>query len=186
MSNSWVPPELDEEILIGVLAADSTEILLAGALGDGQGQQDLCNPSIDFPAPATFAENPYFSAKSDELILEIDGSQIVLEDMEFSGAFSPDATQIRGAVLVGTADTRSMVELISPGGGDNAICDILKVFLARCEPCADGTGAFCSTMYIDNMRADQASGGALIAWTEADVAGLPENECLPATDTGTL
>lgn len=181
-----IQTEMDEEILIGVVTSDGTNIELMGALGDGMGQQDFCNPSIEFPVAASFSENPYFIVKSDELIMEIEGFEIIIEDMEVSGAFAPDATYIEGAVLAGTADTRPMVELIAPGGDDKAVCDLMAVFLVNCEPCADGTGEFCMTVYVDNMRADQATGDSLIVWTETDVEGMSEIDCPPETTTGTL
>ncbi len=160
----------DVEILIGVESVAGPEIDMDGALGLGDGTQDLCSETLTFP-PATY-DDPYFSLTSPVLPLDVTGIQIDVENLELSGAFSKDGSRIQGAVLKGLIDTRPLVDLVSPGGTEGSACSLVNAFGVDCIPCSDGTGDFCLSLWIDSIEATEV-GGTLVprdAQTIADDA----------------
>jgi hypothetical protein len=117
---------------------------------------------------ADFSANPYFEVVSDALEINVEGFEIVIEDLTLSGAFAPDASYIDGVVMAGAIDTRPLVELVSPGGGDDAVCVLLQTFNADCEECGDGSGPYCLTVYVDSMQANDAN-MTIVPLTEDDI-----------------
>jgi hypothetical protein len=165
---------LEFSLFVGVTAADDTSVAMVGALSDDSGTaQDLCSTTIDFPVAADFTENPFFSIQSDSLPLEVEGFSVVIDDLELSGAFAADATSVEGVTLAGKIDTRLLVELVQPGGADDAVCVLVSTFNVDCEPCSDGTGDFCLTVYVDNMVALEQGGFTIQPRTAEDVAADP-------------
>ena len=155
---------LEQEVLIGVTAADAASISMMGALGDGNGMQDMCTESFDFPVAADFSENPYFSIESDSLALDISGVAVTIDDLRISGAFAADASYIAGATLQGTLDVNILADLV----GEDP-CGLLLQFGVPCEECSDGSGAHCLSVLVDNMQADRVDGLMLETVTTADV-----------------
>jgi hypothetical protein len=176
-SGEWVQPagvgdllatQLDGVQVLIMPTDVNTEITMLGALGDGNGQQDLCTESIPFPAAAY--DNPYFELASPLLPLDIAGFVIEVEDLELSGAFSPSGDRIQGAVLKGKVDTRPLVDLIAPGGGDTAVCDLVSTFGVACEACGGG-GDYCLSLWVANIEAGELpSANALVLRTADDIA----------------
>lgn len=144
---------LDTEVLLGVTAADASIVHIMGALGDGAGNQDICEPSFDFPVDADFTENPYFIVESDSLNLDISGVLVTIEDLEVSGAFSANGDQVAGASLRGTLDVSILEELV---GSDP--CSLLVAFGVSCETCSDGVTETCLSVYVDSMVATEVNG----------------------------
>lgn len=155
---------LEQEVLIGVTAADAMSISMMGALGDGNGMQDMCTESFDFPVAADFSENPYFSIESDSLALDISGVAVTIDDLRISGAFSADGSYIAGATLQGTLDVNILADLV----GEDP-CGLLLQFGVPCEECSDGSGAHCLSVLVDDMQADRVDGLMLETVTTADV-----------------
>ena len=87
-------------------------------------------------------------------------------------AFSPDGANITGAVLAGSIDTRPLVDLVEPGGAEDAVCNLVSTFGIACEPCAGG-GDFCLTLLVDSMAAAEVPGLTVIPVSEADIAADP-------------
>lgn len=158
----------DVEVLVGVESVDGATIQMLGALGAGGGAQDLCTESLPFP-PATY-DDPYFSLETPVLPLDIEGFQIDVENLTLSGAFAPDGSRIQGAVLKGDIDTRPLVELVSPGGGDDAVCTLVSTFGVSCIDCSDGSGAFCLSLWVDSIEALGVPGTTLVTVTADDIA----------------
>ncbi len=160
--------QLDGVQVLIMATSVGAQIEMLGALGDGAGNQDLCTESIPFPA-AVYT-NPYFELSSPLLPLSIAGFTVEIEDLELSGAFSPSGDRIQGAVLKGKIDTRPLVELIAPGGGDSAVCDLVGTFGVSCETCGGG-GDYCLSLWVADIQADELIGSSpLVLRTAADIA----------------
>jgi hypothetical protein len=145
-----------------------------GALSlEGSTDQDMCEPSIDFPVPADFTDAPYFSVNADSLALSASGYEIKINDFTLSGDFSADGSKIGGAVLAGQLDTRDLTQALMAGGlieddDPQAVCDLIGAFGVMCEECSDGE-TFCLTIHVDQINA-QRTGSELVV----------QNECNPA------
>lgn len=158
------------EVLVSPTEVSDT-IAMIGALGDGNGEQDLCKPSIPFP-PADF-ENPYFELQADRLELPLPTSSPAIDDLHLSGTFTPDGDAIAGVLVSGSLDSRALVPLIN-GSSDEAFCVLLDAALGvQCEECADGTGPFCVTIVVDSVTADRVSGLGLVERTQEQIDADP-------------
>lgn len=170
--------QLNVDILIGIVTADATTLTLQGALGVEDANppaQDLCTPSIDFPS-ANFSDNPYFEVGPQNTTIEVQGIAITIDDLFVSGALAADGSAIAGAVLAGSIDTRPLVDLVEPGGDDDAVCLLVQTFGIDCQACTGG-GDFCLSLLVDSIAAAQAPGLTVVTRTETDIAGDPS--CTP-------
>lgn len=170
----------DTTILLGVTSATSTNIEMIGAMGvkgADPAAQDMCIPTIPFPV-ADFAGNPYFEVGPETTTLTVESYSVTIEDLFVSGAFGPGGAYIAGATLAGVIDTRPLVPLVDPDGGDGAICDLSAAMGIVCEPCGDGE-PYCLEIEVDSMSAALVDGVTL-----TEVAEVPA-ECVdeetPAT-----
>jgi hypothetical protein len=147
---------LTTDVLVGVVSADASSIQMVGAIGVEDADppaQDTCNATIPFPS-ADFSANPFFVVGPEQTTITVEDYEITIDELMISGAFAPDASYITGAVLSGSIDTRPLVPLLGDEGADeNAICDLASSIGVSCEACADGTGNFCLSIYVDNIQA---------------------------------
>ncbi|MEZ4240295.1 MAG: hypothetical protein R3F59_29900 [Myxococcota bacterium] len=160
----------DTQIFVSPTAVDAASVTMFGAIGSG-GTQDLCSPSIPFPA-ADF-EDPYFSLQSDLLPLVISGFVINIQDLDLSGAFSPDGTRIQGASLRGSVDTRPLGEVFDLGTAEDAVCQFVAGIGVNCVACSDGSGDYCLSVLVENIEAPVINGLTLQERTEDDIAQDP-------------
>jgi hypothetical protein len=121
--------------------------------------------------------------------LSVAGFTVTIEDLEISGAFSPDGSFIAGATLAGVIDTRPLVPLLNaddicdPGAprccdtdvdpdcdsaddtatccDEDAICDLAGQIGVACQACDGGTGDFCLTLLVDSLQAEQVTGAVV-------------------------
>jgi len=166
--------QLTVEILIGIASISGTDLTLQGALaedGSNPPVQDLCTESIDFPV-ADFSDNPFFEVGPQTTTLSVQGLEITIDDLFVSGAFAPDGSSISGAVLAGSIDTRPLVDLIEPGGDDDAVCLLVQTFGIACEPCTGG-GDFCLSLLVDSIQATEIAGLTVVNRTADDIANDP-------------
>lgn len=179
-SGEWVqPPNVGDliasqlggvQILVSPKAVTATEITMIGALGDGSGNQDVCQPSLDFGQAAAWTD-PYFELSSPLLTLEVAGVSADIEDLVLAGAFAPNGSRIQGATLQGAIDTRPLASLF--GTGTDA-CALIAIFGVSCEPCSDGSGTFCLSVNVDNINALQVVGAApIVPIVQADIDANP-------------
>ena len=169
--------QITVDILLGVLAANTTSATFIGAIGDDQVPlgQDLCNPSIDFPQ-VDFSQRPAFEVGPDDVTLEIQGLQVAIDDLYVSGNFSADATSIVDATLQGSIDTRQLVGLLGANSPPNSICLLVQLAGTQCLPCPTG-GDFCLTLLVDSIQANEIPGLTLVSRTQADIDVDPV--CMP-------
>lgn len=177
---------IEFNMLVGVTDATNDMVLMTGAISADvtSVEQDPCTTTIDFPE-ADFMENPFFSVAADILPLEVEGFDLGLEDVVLSGAIAPDYSRAEGVVLAGKIDTRPLVDMISPGGGEDAVCILLQTFGADCVECSDGSGNYCLNLYVDSMTAEGRDGDPIVPVTPEDVAANPDcGEATTGTTTG--
>jgi len=148
-----IQQQLEEPVLIGADRLVGNDLEMRAAPGNGAGQQDLCNTSVEFPLPTPFDTNPYFdTGAGSDLIWEIEGIEIVVEGPRFTGAYDAYGAEIHGVTLDGILDTRDIGGLVGATGDDNALCDLVVTFGVSCFACTDGQ-PFCLDMTVDNMTA---------------------------------
>jgi hypothetical protein len=172
---------LTQDILIGVVDANDTELSLMGALSEeGSTDQDMCDASIDFPVAADFTTAPYFSINADALALSASGYEIKINDFTLAGDFSADGSYIGGAVLAGLIDARDLTGALVGGGlieedDPQAVCDLIGAFGVTCEECSDGKN-YCLTIHVDQIDAG-LTGDTLVAQDECN-----PDECASGCD----
>lgn len=142
---------LDVGILIKVLSVEGTSIEMYGAISEDDGSQSTCDPTIPFPT-ADFSANPYFQVGPQQTTISVQGYSVTIDDLFVSGSFSPDADYIAGAVLKGKIDTRPLVPLLSPDGGEDEICNLATTIGVSCEDCGNGE-VFCLSLHVDSIAA---------------------------------
>jgi hypothetical protein len=167
---------LTVSVLIEVTSATETELTMMGALAQegNPNAQDLCTETIDFPAAADFSQNPFFTVGPDDTVISVAGFEVAIDNLAISGAFSPSGDKIAGAALSGSIDTRPLVPLVAEGQGDSGVCDLVAGFGIQCIDCADGSGAYCLALEVQDMTATLAAGTDLVPLTAADVDASPE------------
>lgn len=169
-SGTWVKPagvgDLiggligDVEVLFGVISVDAKggTIPMIGALGDGNGNQDVCVPTLDFPVAPTW-ENPYWEVVTPTLDITVDSFTISVSDVTLGGAFTADGSAIEGGVLKGSIDTRPLVDAVAKGGSDGAVCGLVTSLASgvECVPCGDGQ-PYCLEVWVSDIDANLVPG----------------------------
>jgi hypothetical protein len=149
------------DVLMGVISIDGTDITMVGAIGvEGANppEQDVCQPTIDFPV-ADFSADPFFTVGPEQTTIVVEGFSVTIDDLLISGAFAPDGSYISGAVLSGSVDTRDFVELVDDTGENpGAICDLAAAINVQCEPCSSDSEPYCLSLYVDSMVAAEIDG----------------------------
>jgi hypothetical protein len=172
---------LTADVLIGVQSVDGTDLQMIGAIGKTDAdppEQDVCAETIPFPV-ADFSDNPFFQVGPATTTINVQGYSITIDDLLISGAFAPDGTYITGAVLSGKIDTRPLVPLLDENGEDDAICQLAASIGVTCEACADGTGDFCLSLYVDSINAAGISGS--LEELTVDTIDCTNPDCADAT-----
>lgn len=149
--------QLDQNILLTVVAADSSDLQMTGALSTEEGlDQDYCTPTIEFPT-ADFSEAPFWAVQADQTTFTVSDISIEIQDLNIAGTFSADGSYFGGGVLAGSVDTRPLVGLLD-SKDPNAICQLAVSFGAVCEPCTDGE-PYCLSLTVDQLVAEATTGG---------------------------
>ena len=178
---------IEQDVLIGVKAADDTNIDMIGAIaseGSDPPAQETCDPTIEFPQ-AGFDENPFFEIGPETTTLSVAGYSVTIDGLLISGAFGPDGDYISGSVLSGTIDTRPLVPLLD-GNADcsddaprccdedldsscdpaddvegccdeDQICDLAFQIGVSCIACESDSEDFCLSLFVDSLQAVEVS-----------------------------
>ena len=181
-AGSWIDPVglgdlfgalLTDTPLLGVQASGPDDIGLILAWADASGAaQDLCLPTTELDS-VDFSDNPIFWAETSRIDMNVDGFDLVLDDADLSGAFTEDLSAAVGVSLVADFDTRPLVDLIAPGGGDDAICILMATFGVSCVECDDGAGPYCLTMRVQEVPAGEIPRLTLEPRSPAEIAADP-------------
>jgi len=156
-----VQANLRVNMLLGVVDIGEGTVTIRGAPAaeDGSGQ-DVCAPSLEFPEPADFSANPYFSAGTEEATITAQGFSMTLRGMALSGDFAPDGSAVEGIALVG-----EMVEDEVEG----LVCPFVDALGVPCYPCDGLEGYLCLPIAAEQLVATRAEGVTLETITEGDV-----------------
>jgi len=162
---TWVKPAgvggllsgyLTAELMLSVSDLTTDTITMFGALGDGTGSQDTCLPTIDFPT-ADFTANPFFQLGPSDVMLDIGGYSVTMNDFRMSGSFSADASQIEGGTVDAELDARDLVVIFESvlGTSDpDALCGLLSSFGASCEVCSSDSQPYCIAVALEDVQGD--------------------------------
>ena len=162
----------DTELLLSVTDPPTTVIPMIGALGDGNGVQDVCVESIDIPDDPSY-DDPYFQLEVDALPVSAISSPLTLDDVTLSGAFTADLAAIEGGVLQAELDSRSLFEVLGlpSSAPDDSVCLLFSAVGVSCEACSDGSGTYCLPVWIADLEAPNV-GGTIV---EIDAATAAAN-----------
>jgi hypothetical protein len=174
---------VDEDVIVGVVAADATTVTLAVAQGvedADPARQDTCRASVAY-APAPFDANPRFetSAAAGDLSLQRDYAVRLLQP-SVAGDFAPDGSYFVGGVLAGDLDLAGASRVL---GGD--LCEVARDLGEPCGRCPDGSGDNCVPLYVDNIRAAAIPTAFEVVPTQDAACGRPEcaDEAVCTPDT---
>lgn len=177
----WVQPpgvgplfasQIDVPILLGISSATATNLnvrVTLGVAGTNPAVQDECVETT--PSSGDFTDNPYF----EDISLVFDLGGVPFGPLPVSGAFSPDGSSAVVA-MQGAIDTRPLVPLLTPGGADEAVCDLVAQFGINCVSCPGG-GDFCLQMHIENIPVTELPNTTVVEITASDVIFNPS--CAP-------
>jgi len=163
----------------------ANELHILGAVGDSEGgtvSQDLCGQTLGFTygpdgefgggddLPATWS-NPAMSMGPTNLSLSFQGTEVDIEDLNITGTFHPDLTDMRGGTFAGRIDTRPLNGLLDPDGGEDAICVLVAETVGvKCEECGgDNPGPYCLTLVAENVNADRVSDEGVVPLACEDI-----------------
>ena len=179
------------------------ELQILGALGEVTDPvnntviQTDCTETLAFTEqePAVF-DNPDMSVGPTDLEISIAGVSATINDLNITGTFHPDGTDMRGGTFAGSVDTRPLVDEIEEGGDDDAVCVLVEETIGvECEPCNDdGTEPFCLSLLAEDIVAERITGLVLEMMTCVDIIThfeasvdcggdmQPDCDCSDATD----
>jgi hypothetical protein len=166
---------LSQNILLGVVSADDTELVMRGAVSlESSTEQDFCNPSIEFPETADFSESPYFQIGPEDTVLSAAGFDINIRQLRISGDIAPDYSYFGGGILEGEIDARDLVVILSSEGiisdeDPSAVCELIAPFGVICGPCVSDGAAYCLNIYVNQIVAMEDAGSVLEQVDECDL-----------------
>lgn len=145
-------------MLLGVVDDDGASIgLRLGVAVEGVSppEQDLDVGTVDFTADAS--SSPYFEVSGESASLALSDVTVDVSDIEVSGTFAADGSDIGGLRLSGLVDTRGLVPLVDEAGAPDTICDLVTGFGESCVTCPDGTD-YCLRLTIEDVPATEVRG----------------------------
>lgn len=107
--------------------------------------QDPCLPTLRL-GDVDYAGAPFFEAAADSFALPFGGAPFLLHDGVIRAGFGPQGDELAGFTVRGALDTRGLGDLIAPGSGAYAVCDLIALFSGfrvLCDACPDGSGDTC-------------------------------------------
>jgi hypothetical protein len=163
---------LENNILVGVVAATDTSMDVIGALSvAGSTDQDTCQETLAIP-PADFSQNPYFEIDASEGIeITAAGVTVGLDSLFISGTFAADGSYFGGGELVGELDVRKLAPLLEDliQSDDPAeACNLLMGLGVSCVACTSDAEPFCIALEVNGLKADD-TGKSLEAKTQEDI-----------------
>ncbi|MBX2796718.1 MAG: hypothetical protein KTR31_03580 [Myxococcales bacterium] len=136
------------EVLVRPTLTDE-ELVVTVATGTGNDEQDTCLATQQLHTD-TFAD-PYFEATTDAFTIHVLTFEAVLEDLTFSGAWSPDATELVGR-FTAMADIRPLVPLIASANDPDEACEVAEGFDRTCVPCPLSGDPYCLPVVVEDIE----------------------------------
>jgi hypothetical protein len=181
----------DWNILLGIGESSSFDsesqpgVHIQAALGRPKGdgyEQDPCGRTVSLTwgadgiigteddVPATF-EDPRIDLSPGDVDVLVGLVPTHIGGLNFSALFHPELTDMQGAVVAGTIDTRALDMLFFEKGGQEGItCSLLESLDIPCEECgAENPGAFCLPIRAENVQANRVAMPPVEQHTCADV-----------------
>lgn len=146
------------DLLLGVVDDDGSALDLRFAMaveGASPPEQDMDAGTVDLVADAS--GSPYFELSGESTTVSISGTTIDLSDIEVSGTFAADGSDIGGLRLSALVDTRGLAPLIGEDAAPDEMCDLLAGLGVSCVACPDGD-EFCTPFTVENVPAPEVSG----------------------------
>ena len=178
---TWIEPAgvggllgsfLEDDLMVGVVAASGTTLNLEMALSDGAGgPQNYCLPTIPFP-PADFSGDPAFAVGPADTTIAVAGTEVTIRNLELTGWFSRDCSDINDSHLEGQIDVRdlsSLLEGITGSSDPGVACSTLAAFGASCTTCVADGEPYCLDMELEDL------GG--VEDGESSVECVPDSDC---------
>lgn len=119
-----------------VLAADARpgyDLGLVAWSVDGTPSALVCDDAVDL-GPLELVDNPLFRSRSQDLTLDVDGTELVLAAARLEGVFADDGQTLDDVSLHALLDTRLLAAALRLGD----LCALAATFGDRCVPCPDG------------------------------------------------
>ncbi len=116
-------------------------------------------------------ENPYFSRPSGELRVTVGAAELVIEDAEIDGDFTPDGQGIRDGGLRGWLRSSSADPLF--GGEEGDACLAFVNLGASCEPCPSDPSTSCLRLEVDHVTGT-GNDASLTEYADADCPDGPQ------------
>ncbi|MFN7142402.1 MAG: hypothetical protein ACK4YP_01400 [Myxococcota bacterium] len=150
---------LTQQILLGVVAADDTELQIIGAITveDTTGQ-DYCLPTIAFPT-ADFSGNPDFAIGPTDISMSVSGYDLTISAFEVTGTFAEDGSSFEDGTVAGAIDTRAIDAAI--GSDEGTICGYAGSFGAACVVCPGDGEEFCLTLRAEDVSGEEVGVGVV-------------------------
>ena len=135
--------------------------------------QDLCLATQDLSDTAVwtppFVETPY-----EAMILMIEGNECTVSNMANTYAFVAAGEALAAGTLTGSLDTRCLDEVVDPGAGEGAACDLLASLAVKCTECDGGAGPYCLDIAAEGISGARAEFTGSNPETGEDTTGLQE------------
>lgn len=144
-----IPPEVALYLMADEIVSNGTETINFIGAPIANGQQDPCGEPF-FVNGATW-EDPHFSGQIDSLPVNISVAEISIVNLNISGDFSVDRSQIEIELFSGEIDGRELAGIEgSPLGPDP--CLTLAGLGAECGPCSfEPTSETCVVLQVENL-----------------------------------
>lgn len=170
-------------VLVSPSNLDGNDLTITGALGEENASppaQAECTSTIPFPT-ADFGANPFFKVGPGPAVINVEGIEVSIDDLEVTGAFASDASLIAGATLKGLIDTRPLAAEFIEGGEEGEVCELAGSIGVSCEACPADGAEFCLSIYVVDMDAAKID-ATIVEYHSPDVTDAPES----STDYCTL
>ncbi len=124
------------EILFHVEAEYDDKLDLIFALTDAQGQQDVCQPVLDFSG-ADFSGNPWVHVERTDVELRMNGTDVTLHDTQLELRIETYGQGFEHGWLVSEVDGRELDTALGDRI-DSTVCELLDAMGTECHACSDG------------------------------------------------
>jgi hypothetical protein len=171
---------LENSILIGITAADATQLEFRGALSTtGTTEQDYCAQTLEDFAPADFSAAPYFEIPEGDINISVAGFEAEIKDLSVTGTFSAAGDYFGGGEVKGKLDARDLVDVVAGLGIEaetpEELCTLLQGFAVTCEECGgDNPGVYCVSLEVNRLTAIN---------TEKKLGLVCDSDCHETCDT---
>jgi hypothetical protein len=128
---------------------------LTFALTDASGQQDLCQPVLDFSG-ADFSQNPWLVVERTSIDLTINGETVQLRDAQLELQVATYGQGFTNGWIVTEVDGREL-DIALGDRISSSVCEILDAMGTECHACSDGDES-CFFIRIEDLEGNDYGG----------------------------